>query len=53
LRKADPSGDDREIAVIAAGILYALDSNRKQEREEPANASASNWEKVARSEGLL
>jgi acetyl-CoA carboxylase biotin carboxylase subunit len=52
LRAADPIREYREIAVIAAGILYALDSNREQERDERPSASASNWEKVARSEGL-
>jgi acetyl-CoA carboxylase biotin carboxylase subunit len=49
---ADSTGGDSEIAVIAAGILYALNSSRKQKFDEPASASPSNWEKVARSEGL-
>jgi acetyl-CoA carboxylase biotin carboxylase subunit len=49
---ADSTSGDSEIAVIAAGIIYALDSSRKQKFDEPASASPSNWEKVARSEGL-
>jgi acetyl-CoA carboxylase biotin carboxylase subunit len=52
LSAATSSAGDGEIAVIAAGILYALDPNRTPGAEMPANASPSNWEKVARNEGL-
>jgi hypothetical protein len=49
---ADSTGGDSEIAVIAAGIIYALDSSWKQKVDESLSAPASNWEKAARSEGL-
>jgi len=52
LQAANSDGDDREIAVIAAGILYALDSNRKPEFGGCVEDSSSNWSKAARSEGL-
>jgi acetyl-CoA carboxylase, biotin carboxylase subunit len=50
--RAASSADDSEIAVIAAGILHAMDSGRKPGLEKSAGAASSNWEKVARSEGL-
>jgi acetyl-CoA carboxylase biotin carboxylase subunit len=49
---ADSTGGDSEIAVIAAGIIYALDSSWKQKVDESLSVPASNWEKAARSEGL-
>ena len=52
LQAAGRATDDSEIAVIAAGILHAMDSARKPGIETSTSASASNWEKAARSEGL-
>jgi acetyl-CoA carboxylase biotin carboxylase subunit len=48
----DPSGCDAEVAVIAAGILYALGAEKKQGIEQSAGGSSSNWKKVGRDEGL-
>ncbi len=52
LRAVNSAADDSEVAVIAAGILFAMDSRRKAGQGESASAAASNWEKAARSEGL-
>ena len=52
LRAADSSSGDAEVAVIAAGILYAMDSSRNPGADKVAGAASSNWENVARREGL-
>src|SRR5450432_3127277 len=52
LPAADSTGGDAEIAVIAAGILYALGAEENQGGEQSAGASFSNWKKVGRDEGL-
>jgi hypothetical protein len=52
LPAADSIGGDAEIAVIAAGILYALSAEKNQGIEQAAGASFSNWKKTGRDEGL-
>ena len=45
-------GNDHEIAIIAAGIGYALGSDKNQVFDQSARISSSNWKTVARGEGL-
>src|SRR5450432_1865468 len=52
LPAADSTGGDAEIAVIAAGILYALGAEKNQGGEQSSDTSFSNWKKVGRDEGL-
>jgi acetyl-CoA carboxylase biotin carboxylase subunit len=52
LPAADSIGGDPEIAVIAAGILYALSAEKNQGIEQAAGSSFSNWKKAGRDEGL-
>jgi acetyl-CoA carboxylase biotin carboxylase subunit len=52
LQPAAGIGSDPEIAVIAAGILYALSSVKNQGFAESADVSRSNWKRAARDEGL-
>jgi acetyl-CoA carboxylase biotin carboxylase subunit len=52
LPATDSSGGDAEIAVIAAGILYALSAEKNQGLEHAAGSSSSNWKKAGRDEGL-
>jgi acetyl-CoA carboxylase biotin carboxylase subunit len=51
LQAAATTGKNDEIAVIAAGILYALRSE-KNPAHQSASISASNWKKTARDEAL-
>src|SRR5450631_2999261 len=52
LPAADSTGGDAEIAVIAAGILYALGAEKNQGGEQSSDTSFSNWKKVGLDEGL-
>src|SRR5229473_3190520 len=51
LRVSDLTGNDSEIAVIAAGIIFTLDAEQPQ-GIEPAVSISSNWKKAGRDEGL-
>jgi acetyl-CoA carboxylase, biotin carboxylase subunit len=51
LRASDLTGNDSEIAVIAAGIIFTLDAEQPQ-GIEPAVSISSNWKKAGRDEGL-
>jgi len=51
LRVSDLTGNDSEIAVIAAGIIFTLDAEPPQ-GIEPAVSISSNWKKAGRDEGL-
>jgi len=51
LRVSDLTGNDSEIAVIAAGIIFTLDAEQPQ-GIEPAVSVSSNWKKAGRDEGL-
>ena len=46
------TGSDSEIAVIAAGILYARGTEKSQRIEQSAGISTSSWKKAGRDEGL-
>ena len=50
--QAASTGNDHEIAVIAAGIVYALGADKNQGFDQSAGISTSNWKTVARDEGL-
>ena len=52
LQAAASTGNDHEIAVIAAGIFYALGSDKNQGFDQSASIPTSNWKTVARGEGL-
>jgi acetyl-CoA carboxylase, biotin carboxylase subunit len=52
LQAAAPTGGDHEIAIIAAGISYALGSDKNHGFDQSASMSPSNWKKVARDEAL-
>jgi acetyl-CoA carboxylase, biotin carboxylase subunit len=51
LRASDLTGNDSEIAVIAAGIIFTLDAEQPQGIELAVSIS-SNWKKAGRDEGL-
>jgi acetyl-CoA carboxylase biotin carboxylase subunit len=51
LRASDLTGNDSEIAVIAAGIIVTLNAEQPQ-GIEPAVSVSSNWKKAGRDEGL-
>jgi acetyl-CoA carboxylase biotin carboxylase subunit len=51
LPASDLTGNDSEIAVIAAGIIFTLNAEQPQ-GIEPVVSVSSNWKKAGRDEGL-